>query len=78
MIRFDNLRFWVANSGVEVSLREEVVGRLNPTESLALLTYLEEHRGEFERAIEQAAEPVLGSKRWEAQQLDKEFRNMPE
>ena len=84
MISFGDLRISVANSGVLVYVKEEVVGRLNPSESLALLQHLEEHWDEFDRALVQVSEPVFGGKAFERKYIDanqtsrlKKHREMP-
>ncbi len=78
MIRFDNLRFLVVNNGLDVWVGEDKVARLDPTESMELLKYLELNREEFQRAIDQKEEAALGSTAWENQKLAEYFNNMPE
>lgn len=78
MIKLDKLRFWVERNGVNVFVGEEQVARLDPSESLALLEYLELNREEFNRAIAQKGKPRPSTVGWEMQKVGEAFDNMPE
>ena len=78
MIRFNDVSFIVVNAGVEVRVKDEPVVRLDPSESLKILAFLDSHREEFERAAEQVSVSAFGSPTGERQYLDDKFNEMPD
>ncbi len=77
-IKAGEFRFQVENGGLMVTFENEP-HRLDPTESMKLLKYLDEHRDEIQRALSpEAAEPAPLSHEWYGQKLHEAFENMPE
>ncbi len=70
--------FQVANGGLMVTVEGKEY-RLDPTESMALLDYLEGHRVDFQKVLRLGmAETGVQSREWDGQKLDEAFENLPE
>jgi hypothetical protein len=77
-IKAGEFSFQVENGGLMVTVGDQL-RRLDPTESMKLLNYLDEHREEIQRAFSPAAaEPAPLSREWYGQKLNEAFENMPE
>lgn len=93
MVRFDNIEppvagsvkigpfaFHIHNGGLLIILTKEdkeVLFKFNPDESKKLLTFLSQNHDAF-RATTRSEEPLVGSKEWVNEHLERKFREMPD
>jgi hypothetical protein len=77
-IKIDGFLFQVANSGLEITI-EGNRHRFDPTQSMKLLNYLDEHRGDIQKAVSlEPAEPAIHSPEWYHQKENEAFNSIPE